>query len=282
MPRRHDRPVDRHRGQPGSAQIAFTKDLLPIDDLAVPDAIEAWAGQHLDAAAVCGARSPEAVDKIALNLCPLPSRCVRGPAEFVSARVCATQDRARLRTRGETCVSPMRSPTPHHRRRLPLPRQRPARHHRRRLEPPRRRSRPTTARLDQQRRLRHLLTCDRLDGPRRRRRRQPISSKNTKASIPAAIRPRCMINRPTRYSKITHPAALDLDRQRALIDTLMTVELLRVPSGRKQFDPTRCRSPGGRSRAGSEWGICSFLARHPPVVTAFAHGHLRLHCTRLR
>ena len=31
--------------------------------------------------------------------------------------------------------------------------------------------------------------------------------------------------------------ALDLDRQRALIDTLMTVDLLRAPRGRRGFDP---------------------------------------------
>lgn len=36
-------------------------------------------------------------------------------------------------------------------------------------------------------------------------------------------------------------AELDLDRQRALIDTLMTVELLRAPRGRRAFDPASVR-----------------------------------------
>jgi len=40
---------------------------LPIDGLAAPDAIEAWAGRYLDAA-VRGVRSAEVADKIALHL----------------------------------------------------------------------------------------------------------------------------------------------------------------------------------------------------------------------
>lgn len=36
-------------------------------------------------------------------------------------------------------------------------------------------------------------------------------------------------------------AALNLDRQRALIDTIMTVELIRAPRGRKGFDPDSVR-----------------------------------------
>ncbi|GAA4256612.1 hypothetical protein GCM10022255_070150 [Dactylosporangium darangshiense] len=59
--------------------------------------------------------------------------------------------------------------------------------------------------------------------------------------LPAAIRPHRMINQPTGHSRRTHPAALNLDRRRALIDTLMTVELLRAPRGRKGFDPDTLR-----------------------------------------
>lgn len=60
-------------------------------------------------------------------------------------------------------------------------------------------------------------------------------------------------------------AALNLDRQRALIDTLMMVELLRAPRGRKGFDPDTVRITWRRSRADSEWGLCSFLARQSPA-----------------